>query len=69
MIPKPIWIYTLYYGEIGHRVAFEKNLFEAVLCYHCWPLGWQMVPRQPDQQTATQCSLNPAEMCANAFSK
>lgn len=33
------------------------------------PSGWQMVPRQPDQQAATQCSLNPTEMCANAFSK
>lgn len=64
-----IWIYTPYYGETGCRVAFEKNLFEAILCCHCWPLGWQMVPRQPDQQAATRCSLNPAEMCANAFSK
>lgn len=30
---------------------------------------WQMVPRQPAQQAATQCSLNSTEACANAFSK
>lgn len=47
----------------------KKNIFEAVLCRHCSPSGCQMVPRQPDQQAATQCSLNPTEMCANAFSK
>ena len=31
--------------------------------------GPKTVNPNPDQQAATQCSLNPAEMCANAFSK
>lgn len=30
--------------------------------------SWQMVPRQPAQQAAPQCSLNSTEACANAFS-
>lgn len=35
-----------------------KNLVGCVVLL----LGWQMVPRQPDQQASTQCSLGPTEM-------
>lgn len=41
----------------------------AVLCCNSLLSGWQMVPRQADQQEATQCSLDSTEMCANAFRK
>lgn len=37
-----------------------------MLCCH---QAGKWSPRQPDQQAATQCSLDPTEMWANAFSK
>lgn len=61
----------LYTASRWHRLLcgiWKKNKKNLVGCV-VLPSGWQMVPRQPDQQAATQCSPDPTEMWANAFSK